>query len=333
MRPGEEFRASTTRCEHSHGSGICPVCGKCIKSHEWTSKRMPASMTRTNAKCPRCGSLERHRVAALVEQSVPTLFPEFRSRRFRRELLNHTDNMFGHRRGSSQTAAANSRRSPVVAYFGPHPPHAAALRKKGVDVKGFDYFAKGYVYDKDTTVKADLSGKLCGGGWREGNGDFQPEKCVPIADKSVDGIIILHVLEHVLPLDPALEQLARIAKPGAWMQVEVPCEPDRQTHSCRRTYNTPKIPGTSGACNQGDHLIAYKCDDFIGLVETSGWRCVTSWEALRRPDEWLMNKYGIYDGVLEETGVAESWVTAHDKRQYLCTRSVSAAVNMPIQTK
>ena len=97
----------------------------------------------------------------------------------------------------------------------------------------------GYKYDATKTRKADLSGKSCGGGGGGGGGGgrnensstadnlagnvtafHNPEDCVPLADDSVDGIVILHVLEHVLPLRPALEQLARIAKPGAWMQVE-----------------------------------------------------------------------------------------------------------------
>lgn len=107
-----------------------------------------------------------------------------------------------------------------MAYFGPHHAHQRALRQSGVHVQGLDYFAKGYTYDHTTTLKADLSGRSCGGGWAEDDGDrnpdFKPEECVPLADQSVDGVVILHVLEHVLPLDPALEQLGRIAKPGAW---------------------------------------------------------------------------------------------------------------------
>lgn len=111
------------------------------------------------------------------------------------------------------------------------------------------------------------------------------------------------------------------------MQVEVPCEPVSATHSCRATYDAPKTPGASGACNQGDHLIAYNCDDFRGVVEQSGWRCATAWEAMGRPDEWIMHKYGIYDGRVAETRKVESWVTDHERRQFLCIRLAADAAD------
>jgi SAM-dependent methyltransferase len=320
------------------------VCGKCVSKSGWKPMQMHPSetgaMTRTNARCPHCHAFERQRVAALVERNVPTLFPLWHMRKYVLAMEVHA--MAKHKKTTSGGIAdveenlnlnlerRQQRRMmakrPKVAYFGPDAAHERALRQSGVDVHGLDFFATGYVYNANTTRKADLSGKSCGGGWVSGNNaGFKPEECVPLADQSVDGVIILHVLEHVLPLDPALEQLARVAKPGAWMQVEVPCEPEMSTHSCRASYNVPKIPGSSGACNQADHLIAYKCDDFKGLIERSGWSCVTSWEAMGRPDEWVMHKYGIYDSVIAETQRPEYWVTEHGKRQFVCTRMPSAA--------
>ena len=43
---------------------------------------------------------------------------------------------------------------------------------------------------------------------------------------SEDRNAILHVLEHIRPLDQAIGEIWRIMKPSAWLYVEVPC-----THS------------------------------------------------------------------------------------------------------
>ena len=112
-----------------------------------------------------------------------------------------------------------------VMYFGPHAMHTRLLRRGGVNVTGLDFFAEGYHYLPDTKF-ADLSGASCGGG--------AGIECVPVKDETADLIIILHVLEHVVPIENAFKQLARIAKPGrGMMQIEVPCEAKAPTRPCR----------------------------------------------------------------------------------------------------
>ena len=102
----------------------------------------------------------------------------------------------------------------------------------------------GYHYANDTKF-ADLSGKSC-----EGK-DFE---CVPFEDGSADLIIILHVLEHILPLDVPLRHLARIAKPGVgMMQIEVPCSPDAPTRLCRNEGKSA-LPFLSGKSNLSPSL-------------------------------------------------------------------------------
>ena len=122
-------------------------------------------------------------------------------------------------------------------YFGPHANHTRLLRRGGVNVKGLDFFAEGYQYGADTKF-ADLSGATCGGG--------TGTECVPVKDGKADLIIILHVLEHVVPIENALSQLARIAKPlRGMMQIEVPCEAEAPTSPCRNES------GVSGAGWEG----------------------------------------------------------------------------------
>lgn len=91
-RAGEEFRVKATACEQRHGSGICPVCGECVSKDAWKPKTMQGASgepqrTRSNALCPHCQAFERHRVAALVERTVPTLFPRWHSRKHRHASL------------------------------------------------------------------------------------------------------------------------------------------------------------------------------------------------------------------------------------------------------
>lgn len=203
--------------------------------------RMAGGTPRHNALCPHCGAFERQRVAALVERSVPRLFPRWHRREYEyaRSRAGPTGRENDERTPTTSDATPSSSamsqkkihsdmaadeveptsmvpewlrsggrgrgrgpRVPRVAYFGPHHTHERMLRLAGVEVRGLDFFAPGYKYDETTTQKADLSGESCGGGW--GSADFEPEECVPLADQSVDGVIILHVLEHVLPLDPAV---------------------------------------------------------------------------------------------------------------------------------
>jgi SAM-dependent methyltransferase len=50
------------------------------------------------------------------------------------------------------------------------------------------------------------------------------EKQIDIADRSVDRVIAIHVLEHLADLPSALDQIQRILKPGAKFSIVIPCE-------------------------------------------------------------------------------------------------------------
>lgn len=158
----------------------------------------------------------------------------------------------------------------------------------------------GYHYANDTKF-ADLSGKSC-----EGK-DFE---CVPFEDGSADLIIILHVLEHILPLDVPLRHLARIAKPGVgMMQIEVPCSPDAPTRLCRNESGGEQLV-QSITCNQPDHLVDYNCDEFRKLVEESGWRCTVAGDSLieaGETEETLQKVYGL--------------LLPKERPQFLCRRT------------
>ena len=92
-----------------------------------------------------------------------------------------------------------------VAYFGPDVNHSKALQHATprMHLQEFDYFASGYRYAR-TTVFADV-------------------QKIPLQNSSLDGIIILHVLEHVPSLDTALRELKRVLLPGGFLQHDMPC--------------------------------------------------------------------------------------------------------------
>jgi len=54
---------------------------------------------------------------------------------------------------------------------------------------------------------------------------FDLTRC-PLPDRSVDGVVLLNVLEHVEDDDAALRQIYRILRPGGVAVIEVPAGPD-----------------------------------------------------------------------------------------------------------
>jgi SAM-dependent methyltransferase len=135
-------------------------------------------------------------------------------------------------------------------HFGPQKEMASAIdRISTVDQVGIDYFADGYVakYDKNTL--------------------FGDVTRLTLFDGFADGVIILHVLEHIPDLAVALKELHRVMKPGAWMMVEVPCNPLGRSKSCLGNITQTQRKACSG---QRDHFWYYNCSDFRKRVETAG---------------------------------------------------------------
>lgn len=124
-------------------------------------------------------------------------------------------------------------------YFGPHEGHIQTMRKKYPDVQfdGIDYFANGYeqYYSKDT-IRGDV------------------QDLYNIDSNSYDGVIILHVLEHVLLIDNAISELRRILKNEGTLIQETPCQNDSPSYQCK------DIKAKSGTvCQQKNHVWAHNC--------------------------------------------------------------------------
>jgi ubiquinone/menaquinone biosynthesis C-methylase UbiE len=66
-----------------------------------------------------------------------------------------------------------------------------------------DYFAPGYRYSR-TTILADV-------------------QQIPLQSSSLDGVIILHVLEHISKVAKAARELLRVLQPGGFIEHETPC--------------------------------------------------------------------------------------------------------------
>ena len=92
-------------------------------------------------------------------------------------------------------------------------------------------------------------------------------------DNSLDAIICLHVLEHVLDDIKALQDFYRVLKPNAWAIVQVPFESNRT-----KTYEDDSITDPierSKHFGQSDHVRIYGTD-FIDRFVSVGFQ-VEDW--------------------------------------------------------
>jgi len=78
---------------------------------------------------------------------------------------------------------------------------------------------------------------------------------LPFNDNQFDRIQCMEVLEHVKNPGKALEEMARVAKPSAYLVLSVPHPPE--------WFHNP------------DHMVeGFTADEIKGLVENAGWRVV-----------------------------------------------------------
>ena len=85
-------------------------------------------------------------------------------------------------------------------------------------------------------------------------------------DNFANGIVILHVLEHVPVLTSAITELHRVLRTDGWLLAEVPCSRgDTKTMFCGDT-DEERLE----KCGQFDHQWVYNCDDFRGRFEEKG---------------------------------------------------------------
>lgn len=90
---------------------------------------------------------------------------------------------------------------------------------------------------------------------------------MPFDDAAFDAIICSHVLEHVADDRAAMSELARVLRPGGWLLVLVPLDPDRE-----RTHEDPAVQTPEDREReflQHDHVRLY-APDIAGRLEEAG---------------------------------------------------------------
>ena len=223
---------------------LCPCCGACIAKWAVSSYNQPL--------CPFCQSVDRHRAAcfAFIREPPPVLL----------------------------------KPNAFVAYFGPQPTHAAALRgaTPRMHLQEFDYFASvgGISYNtySRTTVFADV-------------------QSIPLQNSTLDGVLILHVLEHVPRLETALDELRRVLRPGGFMHHETPCYSTMHLDGVKRWKHGHKhkiedctasraANETGFLCAQTDHLWGYSCAHLSNRLRAHKFDCFETPSDLSVADGW-----------------------------------------------
>ena len=222
----------------------CPCCGACIS--QWASSGRGRKRL---SNCPVCRTSERHRSVCYAFATTPP----------------------------AALAASGRRRypkTPLVAYFGPQAQHAKALAKSTrprPELLEFDYFAPGYLipgqrqWFSRQTIHADI-------------------QHIPLQGSALDGLVILHVLEHVANLTKAVDEMARVLVPGGFVEHETPCmaKPPGATPSsvkCVREATTGRLDTSAvpvharGICGQPNHEWAHACWHLRGTFERAGFVC------------------------------------------------------------
>jgi SAM-dependent methyltransferase len=138
----------------------CNICGNSFST-------MLPYLTRTNAKCPNCNSLERTRLLWYYIQRKNLLFPKM-------NLL----------------------------HVAPESCLYKIFEKKDLNYRPIDKFEKGYQYPK-LTYNMDVTSLI-------------------FDDDYFEGVICIHVLEHVLEDRKAISEFYRVIKGGGWAIILVP---------------------------------------------------------------------------------------------------------------
>ena len=230
----ESHNKKNNKRRRNHDRVVCPCCG-------WTGPAFSKFRGRMNARCRRCNAKERHRKFCATLACGDKL--NFTITDQRDESSNNHP--------SSEQQHKDHQQFQLL-HFGPE--HAMFTLLEQLEPKinqtGLDYFTGNHFY-KDAQF-----------------GDVTNLTHVP--DNAIDGIVILHVLEHVRALDRALAELKRVLR--GWMYVEVPCRsfPNGKSVDCRR-YTQPK--DLLACAEQADHVWNYDCDDFSHKLQDAGLAC------------------------------------------------------------
>ena len=250
----------------------CPCCGTISTSMGSFDSANPMN----GRMCPVCKTLERHRKACIMlgtgvkrnEINFDKACASTSDKCKKQELLTRTD------------PAENAQIPFRLLSFGPHPQMEKVLNQApNVDHIGLDFFAEGYSYSP-LTFHADVTD-------------------LKLPPKFADGIIILHVLEHITELDTALSELHRVLKPTGWMMFEVPSYVDQSkpTSDCRGKTKEEKLKG----CGQVDHVWKLNDPAMDASLVKAGFKCYD----VNRSD------YGIAEPILDGMKVVTPWEVTH----------------------
>lgn len=94
---------------------------------------------------------------------------------------------------------------------------------------------------------------------------------LPLPNSFVDGIILLHVLEHVPALATGLAELHRVLREDGWMILEVPCSANMQRHRFCGSNST--FSERVKCAGQNDHYWRLSCKQFLQQTEDAGFSC------------------------------------------------------------
>jgi len=206
----------------------------------WSGSLFAKHQTRPDRKCPVCGAFERHRKFCAIS-ACHEIHGGFRFQ------IEETGS-----RSQSQPKAFQ------LLHFGAERHMYDLIDRLEPKVKqfGLDFFSPGYAYDKEIVHHADVTNLV----------DFQ--------NGTADGVIILHVLEHIRDLDAALGEIRRVLKPGSgWAYIEVPCfDLGRESKDCRGFKTKDELIKCAG---QHDHVWRFDCHNFEQDLKRSGLVCRT----------------------------------------------------------
>ncbi|HSJ35520.1 MAG TPA: class I SAM-dependent methyltransferase, partial [Acidimicrobiia bacterium] len=148
------------------------------------------------------------------------------------------------------------------------PKYAVSRRLSRLD--NLEYIAGDIANRPNTTVRMDLT-------------------AVPLKSASVDAIICVHVLEHIIEDKAAITEMHRILRPGGWAVISVPLRLDRPTYEDATIVTAAAREAAFGETTH----VRYYGYDFIDRLEAAGFE-VALHEA-RAIDDDERDRYGLLD--------------------------------------
>ncbi|MEW6442775.1 MAG: methyltransferase domain-containing protein [bacterium] len=154
---------------------------------------------------------------------------------------------------------------------------AEAFRRQDVHVVGLDRNPADAVKARNLLRIMEHEGEGGNGSWKVFVGDVTS---LPFSDAAFNLVVCSEVLEHIAEDARAIDEIARVLKPGQWLAVSVPrFLPESICWMLSKAYRT----------EPGGHVRIYRRRDLIRRLERSGLTCVsTGWaHALHSPYWWL----------------------------------------------